>query len=86
MFDGKCRNTPEIPSGGWWSAMIARRSTALMLYCLSYLGFSLLISSALGLIDLPYNIDGFPLVGISNDVISSGEWTMGEHNCIPWER
>ncbi len=29
---------------------------------------------------LPYNIDGFPLVRISNDVISSGEWTMGEYN------
>ncbi|MCK5290583.1 MAG: hypothetical protein KAR39_01025 [Thermoplasmata archaeon] len=29
---------------------------------------------------LPYNIDGFPLAKISNDVISSGEWTMGEYN------
>ncbi|MCK4444910.1 MAG: hypothetical protein KAW09_10215, partial [Thermoplasmata archaeon] len=29
---------------------------------------------------LPYNIDGFPLVRISNDVISSGEWVMDEYN------
>jgi hypothetical protein len=29
---------------------------------------------------LPYNIDGFPLAKISNDVISSGEWTIGDYN------